>query len=48
MRSVCKANGSGQVGMGCVGEVQFPGTSVCNTGTSSTGQMGSPVSRLKA
>ena len=40
--------GSGHVGTGWVAAVQLPGTSVCGTSTSSMGQIGSPVSRLKA
>ena len=42
------SEGSGRVGIGCVAAVQLPGTTVCTTGTSSIGQIGSPVSRLNA
>src|SRR6266545_735631 len=43
---VIRASGRGAVGKGCVGQVCSPGTSVCGTGRSSTGKIGSPVSLL--
>ena len=43
---LCRANGSGQVGNGCVGLACSPGTSEAGTGRSSIGQIGSPVSRF--
>src|ERR1700677_3054483 len=36
----------GAEGNGCVGEVTSPGTSLCGTGFSSTGNSGTPVSRF--
>ena len=44
--SVCAASGGGASGNGCVGEVTSPGTSLCGTGRSSTGNTGLPVSRF--
>src|SRR5262245_41807248 len=41
----CRANGGGIVGIGCVGDVTSPGTSVCGTDFSSIGQIGLPVTR---
>src|SRR5882724_9293133 len=42
----CAANGGGATGNGCVGDVTSPGTSLCGTGRSSTGNTGFPVSRF--
>ena len=43
-----RANGGGAVGNGCVGHTFSPAepASVCGTGRSSIGQIGSPVTRL--
>src|SRR6187549_3114026 len=42
----CGAKAGGLVGNGCVGHECSPGTSLCGTGRSSIGQIGSPVTRL--
>src|SRR5687767_7783656 len=43
----CFTKGGGLVGNGCVGHVCSPGISLCGTGRSSIGQIGSPVTRSK-
>ncbi len=43
----CRSNAAGFDGIGCVGEVFSPGTSVCSTGRSGIGQTGAPVTRSK-
>jgi hypothetical protein len=43
----CRSNAGGLVGNGCVAAVRSPGTSLCGTGRSTIGQIGSPVTRSK-
>src|SRR4029079_19013009 len=43
----CRANGSGKVGMGCVGHVSSPGSASRGTALSSMGNTGLPVIRSK-
>ena len=43
----CRSKGAGRVGKGCVGEYHSPGTSPAGTGSSSIGQIGSPVTLSK-
>jgi hypothetical protein len=44
---LCRANGGGLVGNGCVGDVFSPGTVDCGTGRSSIGHTGLPFVRSK-
>ena len=46
-RSPWGASGGGQLGKGWVGDVYSPGTVVWGTGRSTTGKIGSPVSRCR-
>src|SRR5262249_22267765 len=43
----CRAKGGDAEGIGCVGDVHSPDTSVCGTGFSSMGQSGAPVARSR-
>ena len=45
--SPCCEYGVGLLGMGCVADVFSNGVSLCSTGVSTIGQIGSPVARSK-